>query len=576
MSFRCSKSFLIWGSGCTQNSPVLGVSENTLGHEKAGYRVRNLPAAFRPKLNEQRKSKIKMFKPKYRLAASVKSLGCEYFGFSAPYPDVNDANNWLLGWKHRINCKFTGATSRYKFYLRSEARRLAKQMTDEFGFVSVDDDFSLKRWIDSRKHYSLKRKEQIVTSLAKAMNLWSESFVWTEFDPPLLQRLLWWESLDDDRRSEILNCKSFLKKEYYMSYKNPRTINSRSDVFKALTGPIVESISEIAYCSPWMVKKIPVRDRPKYISEYLAGYPVYLATDHSSFEAHVTTEVYYNTEHQVYKRLLMRHPQASRLLSILDYTCEESRMVSKFGRVPAACRMSGEMTTSLGNGIVNRCAAGAMARFMGWKNFRMVAEGDDGVIGCTGEIPSKEVAALFGFSLKMQSSQTLGVVGFCTMYWCDEENVVDPYEKLLTFGTTLSVCGSRTSVLLGLLRSKALSLVYELPGCPILRNLGLYGLRVTRGVQSVWKEDFWWRQEVFQGDLGVNDLSDEIQRRASLLIPYERRLLFERLSGIAPEDQVQIEKYLDGLNDLQSIRHPILDVHLMQRHLHCAHFSFVN
>jgi len=229
-----------------------------------------------------------------------------------------------------------------------------------------------------------------------------------------------------------------------------------------------------------------VADRPRYIEEHICAEGCcYTETDHTAFEAHMTCDVMRAVEFQLYGYMWAQVLGGREVFNIVKKalaginTCINKLMIVKV----LGSRMSGDMCTSLGNGFTN-----LMLMLFVCSEHKVhcvgVVEGDDGLF----RIDTKDLKIIqaddfmkLGFEIKLAVRATIGESSFCgLMYGSSYENVRDPLEVLCRFGWTKSprrFGGPR--VMAGLLRAKALSLAYELPGCPILRNLAIAALRVT-------------------------------------------------------------------------------------------------
>lgn len=478
-----------------------------------------------------------------RRASMASSLGCHVPGCAIITPDTQYPPNVSAAIQHRILCQTnTLSPDRFRF-LRSQSRLygLTLRTVDP-----LDPKLNLFTWLMDRP-YPLRRR----------MQLWENA---QAHMPGLVETTPYAAVLEYAVSSKINfgTCKTFLKKEDYPSFKNPRSINSREDFYKTVVGPVVEAISGIVYDEPWVVKHIPVADRPAYLDSYLGGFEEYYGTDYSSFESSITPSHYEATEHQVYSVMLRRCPWRNLALRLLRCTVGVSTLKTRYGVAKAACRMSGDMTTSLGNGLCNYLVVRCIAKELGWTEFRMVAEGDDGLIPRCGAPMTKEHFAAYGLTVTMTISRTVGAAGFCQMYWCDSENVVDPAGKLLTIGWSFAQQRRGGPVLKrSLLRAKALSLAYELPGCPVLSSLAKFLLRCTNG-PALFSEDVWWRREVMQDRYADSELSPSIKERLHSTVPMERRFLVEKLFNVTIEQQFELEQWFDSLQHIQPLNHPII------------------
>lgn len=182
-------------------------------------------------------------------------------------------------------------------------------------------------------------------------------------------------------------------------------------------------------------------------------------------------------------------------------------------------------------------------------------EGDDGIFAVVGDPPTKEDFAQLGFKIKITTSRSLGEVGFCTMFFDEEvlENVVDPAEMLAGFGWSHSMLShSKPSVMAQLLRAKADSLCAEVPACPIAGSLVNYVRRCVgdgkRSFEGAGGRKNYWERYVLSHP---NDVKK---------VDMRSRLLVEKLFNCSVSQQLCIEAYLDGLDEIRPLSCPSIDV----------------
>ena len=246
--------------------------------------------------------------------------------------------------------------------------------------------------------------------------------------------------------------------------------------------------------------------------------------------------------------------------------------------------MSGEMNTSLSNGFANlmvQCfmtwlrlygvkvryrwysRAYLVRRFYKFKrgvDLRIRVEGDDGIMKTRdGKFSPPEDYALLGFSIKIQIHPDPARASFCGIVYHPDEciNVTDPREVLCQFGWAsqrYSKAGKKN--LMALLRCKALCYLHQYPGCPIIQELALYGLRMTAGydVKSFMERtrgmSMWEREQV---------LAAVEARPVSQLVGTATRALVEDLYGVSIEVQLRLESYLRNMNELKPLIIDLID-----------------
>lgn len=425
-----------------------------------------------------------------------------------------------------------GADKRFGYdppqHCRAKRRRFSrfvkKWLTRFMTPLTPECDTTLDTWL-AQTNYPEWRKQQLRE-------------VWEKHGPDA-------DFLGKEKQLKI--CKSFPKDETYGEFKFTRLINARHDWFKCFSGPIFKLIEKQLFAMPWFIKKIPVADRPKYIKDVLEGCAYAIATDYTSFEALFTRDMMDDCEFQLYKYMTGSLPERGKMDKIINALEGKNHCVFKNFKVELkATRMSGEMCTSLGNSFSNLMFMLFIAEENGNQNVRGVVEGDDGLFTMTGESPTKEDFEALGLKIKLEVHPDVTTASFCGLVFDPEDciNVTDPMKMLIAMGwTSAKYVGVRSSKMKGLLRSKAMSVAYQYPGCPILGHAARAYMRLTSGIDTTWVENQmdWWQRERLAQQNGDVPWADP---------PMNTRLLVEKLYNITVQDQLAIESYLDSLTDL--------------------------
>jgi len=376
-----------------------------------------------------------------------------------------------------------------------------------------------------------------------------------------------WRKLEDvqnltkDRRNTRIG--SFVKKEFYndRAQKWARIINARADASKVVFGPYASAIESVVYetfidevgCAPF-IKHVPVADRPKHIMELFAGVDgEIIATDYTSFEALFVRSVMQSVEFILYKHMLSKLEEGEIMYKLMQHVMlgiNKCKFRNSIKVEISATRMSGEVTTSLGNGFSNLMFMLFTCKEVGSRCYGFV-EGDDGLFKIVGVVPPKKAFKQLGLRIKLEKHNSVNTASFCGMIFDPDELVVicDPKKVLATTPWLDSkFAGARQSRLKALLRAKALSLVHQYPGMPVVEAYAHYLLRATRGQSLEWAEKTMraardWKFQTFH-------LQGVPLRRS---IGPKTRQLMETKFGITVEYQVYLEKYFDGLTELQKL-----------------------
>lgn len=474
------------------------------------------------------------------------SLGMHVEGAACPHPDLTDTSTSVEGALFRVGPKIPGYGENRK------TRRLFKRFVQKFlrkflKPLKSDVDTSFEYWI-SRTTYSMKRKEELRTKYYAIGDKW-------------------------DAKWALL--KSFIKDEFYPDYKHARTINSRTDEFKTLVGPITQLIGDEVFALRYFIKKIPIDQRPGVIADTFRNVPgLVYATDFSSYEAHFITELMEDCEFELFRYMTQFLPEHEFFMHCARLTSGLNTMQFKtFSMKIRAKRASGEMWTSLGNSfstlmitlfLIFQKLNQEKPHKTNWYHFDeacrtpFFGEGDDSLFKTSCNLTTQDYVD-FGCRVKLETFTEYNRASFCGMVFDDVErtNVSDPREVLATFGwTSNKYIRSKKTLHMTLLRCKALSLAYQYPSCPILSSLAFNVLRLTRSYETVRfleKHDRAFNQYELEAIL-------EAQRRNKLgqllfSAPGSRtRKLVEELYAISEDVQIKIEKYFDSMEEVSPLR----------------------
>jgi hypothetical protein len=457
------------------------------------------------------------------------SLGPHYKNAACPHPDQGDSQTVVDGIKKRLAVQMPTMLPGYR---RKFRRFVSKWIADNLKPLDATYDFSVEKWLE-QTNYPLYRKNELLLKAKKLLN---------PNDP------------------KHLKCKSFIKDETYTDYKHARTINSRTDEFKIQVGPYIKAVEKQVLAGPNFIKYVPKARRPRALLDRFYGkYKYYLSTDFSSFEAHFT-ELLEDTEFLLYEYMFQYIPDGKKIYDLLAKAMLEiNTCVFKYATIEIwRRRMSGEMSTSLGNGFANLMLILFIASLLNQK-VDPYCEGDDGVFGMNCLPPTKEwLYKNLGLDLKIQVLDCITRASFCGCVFNSTDCLIvtDPIDGLVYFGwTTAKYARSKNKRLMELLRSKSLSLLYEYPGCPILAELGRYGIRITEGFRargSYVNEFERERHSIMVAELKLTGLP-------TVAIPAGTRNLVSELYGVSVQHQLEVEFDLKNKNDLLPLSFRQLD-----------------
>jgi hypothetical protein len=416
----------------------------------------------------RRKDLINPSKPERR-PPMLASLGVHCFGVLFPHPDVCDHNTKVAGAEKRA-CAAVPAPE--PLMLAEWMEFVEDHCKTNFVPLSPGDDVSFWTWIEnvnqplSRKVEYTKAFEEVSFLVRNGLN-----------DMKEIARVV--------GELRLAKLGGFGKREMYAAFKYMRCINARNDKYKTLSGPIFKAIERVVFSQPDFIKKIPVKDRPRYIIERLyQNGGLYGMTDFSRFEAAFIKEVQLACEFVLFIHMTQFLNEGKFWQSLVTHCQLEENKIDyqTFQLFIFATRMSGEMCTSLANGFSNNM----ILKFLAKKQDIVVVpinEGDDGIFWCSAKYDPDSFAKL-GFEIKIDYTNDLAQASFCGMIFDMETyNVItDPIKVLCNFGwTDAKYVKATRAKKMKLLRSKALSMLYEYPGCPIIQPLAIKLLSITAG-----------------------------------------------------------------------------------------------
>lgn len=367
------------------------------------------------------------------------------------------------------------------------------------------------------------------------------------------------KSLRADRlRSRDLQVNSFVKAEQYPAFKLPRAINGRVDYAKIVFGPIVKSIEMQVYKFSSFIKNVPVPERPRYIQDKISGPGTYFATDYTSFESSFTPLLCLAVEYEIYCYVCNAWIAEMICKAFYAFNC---CVFQAFRIHVSAKRMSGDMNTSLGNGITNL----VVILFIIWDKHgiiidAIVIEGDDSLFRLPyGKSLVTEDFAQLGLNVKIDQHARLSTASFCGMVFdeVDMVNLADPSRILRRMGYfDVKYAQARRSKQLGLLRAWGFSMYYQYHGCPVIEAAALYALRVTRGVYAIMDSVNYYK-------FSENEKIPASEDKAFALYPKGNiglgsRSLCQELYGLSVDEQLHIEAYFHSLNSIQPLVIPLI------------------
>jgi hypothetical protein len=392
-----------------------------------------------------------------------------------------------------------------------------------------------------------------------------DPLVWVDlWDQPLARRQEIRDALSECHDAfdtvPLANIKSFIKDEFKdVSFgvdevddnlcKAPRLINARLDLAKGLFGPIGKVVDKFVFGNQRFIKKVPIADRPALIKDRLVRWGNrYFVIDFTSFECSFTREWMECVEFALVDHVVRHWPQIQDFLDhVLKPVVSGRNKIRNFlyKCIVEATRMSGEMFTSSFNGFSNY----VLVKFLfGEHLIDFFLEGDDNVGSTDSEVDVSELAKQLGFDIKIDWVDHPGKAGFCGLYFDENLNLVREAGYVLSkFGWTSAIYdGAGSDLRRRLIRSKALSLAYENPRCPVLWKLAQKFLAITSGAKlgsvSKWKHlDEYEKQRLAWAMAGPINLGPP---------DLKTRMFYSERFGMGIDEQLRLEREIDAIQGL--------------------------
>lgn len=448
-----------------------------------------------------------------------------------PCPDTGHTPSTLPGIAKRMAVfnarRDDGLRIRFRKFVSDFVRR-------EFQPISSDVDLDVERWL-ARTHYTEARKAELREVYKKMVENG------TEHPGPVRVE------------GSVGKVSLFAKDEDYPSYKYSRGIWARSDEAKLLFGPLIKHIEEQVYKSKHFIKKIPVRSRLAYIRELLGDTTnkLVLESDYTSFESHFDLVTKEDCEYILFDYLTCLNPELhERFLTFIETTGRPSMVENRdFAMVIGVKRLSGEMDTSLSNGFFNLCVMLFAAHECGIPMSGPVVEGDDALVVVGRPIPQSFFTSM-GLRIKMELRTSIEESSFCGIFGVAGEPAIltDPFPTVLSLfhihGRYFGFGDDYARKAAELMRSKALSALWNYAGCPIIDPVARRLLVLTSHCIERW-DDGWINNSYHREE--YLEMRDSGFKVPDIPITSAARELIERKFGISVPLQLEAERELSKI-----------------------------
>lgn len=425
--------------------------------------------------------------------------------------------------------------------------------------------------------------------------------------------------------------KMFAKEEHYTQYKHFRGIYARNDPSKVLFGHWVSKVEKVVYKWPEFIKKVPIHERPELLSKMFPEGAEAAESDYSSWEGHfnilmmaleklifgiimtgIDPDLEYfdrwvTKNHKIFRGakelsdlikikpiktaklfpgIGEKRPDVELLLDVFFDHATSTVNHCSGKRVSMLChclRMSGEMTTSVLNGLMNlvfyyTIAAASNAELDPNKrgNYtereyaifedallallargrNAVVEGDDLLARLLkGDRYDETWYKVLGLKVKFERFSHWSHASFCGMR-CDPESlqiICDIRKVLGTYGWVAKRYATTSTVFKKkLAKVKALSYAYQYPGCPILNVLAHKTLEWTKDLNVKRLLTY---EDAYGGKWKYRHVYKHVRKMyESGKVPFEEptqstRDLFAKINGVSVEQQLAAEEYLMSIDE---------------------------
>jgi hypothetical protein len=338
------------------------------------------------------------------------------------------------------------------------------------------------------------------------------------------------------------------KDESYSKFAEARGIYSRTDIFKCISGPFFAKISKKFFIKPCFFKKVPNHLRIYHLKERMSTPGIGWDTDFTSFESTFQKEQF-ELEYEFYRYCCGNNPKAHEILDTIEHTLRGINICkNKFFKFRIlGRRMSGEMNTSLGNSYFNLLVSVFIAVKSGNTIEEVMAsiiiEGDD-CLCKTPIVPDVNLYEKVGAKVKQNYYDDPSHASFCGMIFDmdAQQIIVDPIEKVLNVAfTNDTYLNSSRTVHNGLLKAKAMSMLYSYPGCPIIGNYCNWIMKnvVDYDARYILKTGLSEYELEKWNDILKNPVPFEEPKLAT-------RILMEQKFNISIDTQIRLEKFFDS------------------------------
>lgn len=570
---------------------VYGSNVNYISKNIAGYRtvedrdmappgsvVRNFKYTIHPDViagkREQQQSDFTK-----RKAVGITSYNVQ--GNCAPIPDIGDSDNIKEGLAKRIGTAVPEPNHQTKVMLPLYVQEWIKSRELNGAIIellveTVDEMLDWDKYEKTLRYspFRLRMLRKIRKEVAEI-----ETFDFADTDEGKLMSYLWtkiemhvkWES-------------------YHGEKKYVRGIFARMDHFKVFYGGFSKLIQRVMYKKlDSMVTDMPVSDLARYLIARLTIYPLILCGDFSAFESHNYPWLMWNVSLRVIVEIFSTTLTQEQ---VVGFECLVGKNVIE--NYFQSCTvhgklMSGETLTTIINSITNEvmlcyiCEAEGLVYGIGFfvnphrRAFAFVGRilpdnnivmtifvvGDDSVMGLPllphvdyTKYYKTDYLKRYGVNLKLTLKDSVSGSGFLSKIFSELDYLAlcDPLKQLSKGVLPMKYAHAKVGLKKGLSRCRAISLLYEFGGCPVVSAYAECVIRCTRNISVTRALAMFEIDDPYNHDRMVKAMEwyDDYKAKFGYSenpVSIESRFLVEDNFGIPVCTQIYMEQYFHGIND---------------------------
>lgn len=423
---------------------------------------------------------------------TVRKVAYSAINYFNPRPDIGNIDNLIDGREARLNVSVSNGVNIGQPTALALAE-LTGVVADDLGRWKPVTLGSTDEWLDTRKNYSLNKKN-------------------------LIKRLL--DNPPRNKQDSI-----FLKWESYDSFKAPRVISNSDKVEVATEGPVIVAAEEQFEQLPSILSGKPVNTWGEIVMNALKPYELsgeynILVTDHSSFEGSISPAIKDAVENPIYDQLLLNYPELARHLRerqsnrrYVKFATRRDNGQTEFIAYNYSNRASGDARTYQANSLTNHYLIAGLQHHFNYSAPFFVS-GDDGLMAVPKNITIPQVKQYFadlGFDTKLEATE-IHRSGFCGFNF-DPNNgnrrlCQDVISTILDFFTAPSKYGVHKYK--NYLYDKAICMLHEYQADPTLRPALEYILsKKRRYIIRKYRTNWWDRFIMEQDNESIQDLLNQ-------------------------------------------------------------------